>query len=82
MKRHGNNFRALFLHKSRIMISGWEFGWSIRKNSGSQQIIITIQIKHGFLEKLEKFLTQMEKRVSFSCELLYNNSNKQRKTGR
>ena len=34
------------------------------------------------MEKLEKFLAQREKRVSFSCELLYNNPNKLRKSGR
>ncbi len=34
------------------------------------------------MEKLEKFLAQREKRVSFSCELLYNNPNKPRKSGR
>ena len=34
------------------------------------------------MEKLEKFLGQQEKRVSFSRELLYNNSNQPRKSGR
>ena len=34
------------------------------------------------MEKLEKFLGQQEKRVSFSRELLYNNSNEIQKSGR
>ena len=34
------------------------------------------------MEKLEKFLAQREKRVSFSYELLYNNPRKYEKSGR